>query len=283
MENNSKIIENKSKQRLGAGLDAIFGNIKNNGIDSVPLNQIKASEWQPRKTFEIEQLQELAISIKNYGVLQPILLKKVENKEHLYEIVAGERRFRASEIANLKTIPAIVLNFSQNEMLEISMIENLQRQDLNPIEKAEGFAFLIEKLQITQEDLAKRLGISRSVIANYLRINTLSDDIKEKLATGQLTFGHAKLLVNKKDASYLAEEITKSKLTVREVEKKLSKKIDEDAKPAGSGDEIKRFEEILAQALDIEVKINCHKNAGDIILSFSNFAKLEEIIDRLCL
>lgn len=213
--------EKKIKPRLGAGLDAIFGNIEQtnkNKIEDIDVIKIHAAPWQPRKLFDESEIEQLSDSIKRYGVLQPILLKKDGIG---YKIIAGERRFRATCLAKIATIPAIVVDFNEQQALEVSMIENLQRRDLNPIEKAEGFAFLIEKLNINQEELSIRLGINRSVISNYLRINTLSDDIKQKLISGKITAGHAKILVNKNDASELADEIIENKLSVRDVEAKF--------------------------------------------------------------
>jgi len=289
-----------AKSRLGAGLDAIFGNLEKiakNKIEEIELSQIEAAEWQPRKLFDQEEVGQLASSIKRYGVLQPILLKK--NSEGRYKIIAGERRFRASTLANLVTIPSIVVDFTEQQALEVSMIENLQRKDLNPVEKAEGFAFLIEKLNVSQEELAHRLGINRSVISNYLRINTLPDDIKHKLINGKITAGHAKILVNKTNASELAEEIVTNKLSVRDIEAKYKKpsqskpKIvaefskDEEDFPKKNDtkiSEISAFESMISETLSTQVKIEMDSSSkGRIILEFSNFSSLEKIIEKICL
>lgn len=284
--------DGKSKSRLGLGLDALFGEKSDNRIDVISLDLIKAAPWQPRKIFEQDGLNELAQSIKRYGVLQPILLKKIPGDQP-FEIIAGERRFRASKLAGLSTIPAIIVDFDMQQALEISMIENLQRRDLNPIEKAEGFAFLIDKIKISQEELATRLGISRSVITNYLRINTLDEEIKDKIASGQISAGHAKILVNKENAAQLVEEIIEKKLSVREAEKKVynkpktsKKPIDEDkpvSEKTANASEIKRFEEMIEKSLNMKTVIECHKNSGKVILEFKNMAQLEEIISAICL
>lgn len=306
-------MEENTKKRLGKGLEAFFGeqftklddtsgnesnlkakqeeNSADKIIKEIPLDQIQIAQWQPRKTFD--EIKELADSIKEHGVLQPILLKKVGEK---YEIIAGERRFRASTYAQLKTIPAIVTDFSNKIALEVSMIENLQRQDLNPIEKAEGFAFLIQELDLSQEALAKRLGLSRSVITNFLRINTLPDDVKEKVKSGEISAGHAKILANKTDSSTIAKEIVEKNLSVRDLEKKFKEVVqikkeetDEETlaemgkKPSSNAQEIVRFQEMIEQAINTPVEIELNKGSGRVILSFKNLDKLEDIIQKLCL
>jgi ParB family chromosome partitioning protein len=172
---------NEKKSKLGAGLNSLFkGDLESvleNRLDTfkiIPIQSIKIAPWQPRKEFDSAQLEELANSIKQHGVLQPILVKKDEQG---FMIVAGERRYRASVLANLESIPAIIIDHDAQTLLEVAMIENLQRKDLNPVEKAEGFAFLIEKFNLTHAQLAERLGINRSVVSNYLRVNNLSNEI----------------------------------------------------------------------------------------------------------
>jgi len=286
-DNNSGRMGNKnnSKSRLGQGLDAFFGaEVTGRVIDNIALSCIKAAPWQPRKHFD--ELDELAESIKIHGVLQPILVKKVDNH---YEIIAGERRYRASCLAKLESIPAIVVDFSAQQGLEVSMIENLQRRDLNPIEKAEGFAFLIERLQVSQEELAKRLGINRSVIANFLRMNTLSEDIKQQMKDGKITAGHGKMLVNKTNAAEIAKEIVENKLSVREVENKMKSKATakpvsraEDKNNQKKSEELMRFQEMIAEKLSVAVSIECEKGAGTVVLQFDSLAQLEEIISTIC-
>ncbi len=267
------------RSRLGQGLDAFFGSDETQqsgeSISQIQLDQIMPAKWQPRKNFD--ELNELAESIKIHGVLQPILLKKVENQ---YEIIAGERRYRASVIAKKETIPAIIVDFSNQQALEVSMIENLQRKDLNPIEKAEGFAFLIEKLNLSQDELAKRLGMNRTVVTNFLRINTLSEAIKQQIREGKISAGHAKVLVNKSDASDIAKEIVEKKLSVRQVEEKLRKP---EVKKAKQPDEILRFQEMISQKLGVTTRIECEKNFGKVILEFNSLSELEDIISSICL
>lgn len=268
------------KTRLGLGLKEIFGSFEmqnNKNALNIEISKIKIAKWQPRKNFDETALQELSESIKEYGVLQPILVRKIE--DNFYEIVAGERRYRASKMANLTHIPAIILEENSKKNLEISLIENLQRQELNPTEKAQSFAFLIEKLNITQEELAKKLNLSRSYIANYLRMNNLDDEIKEKIDKNQISVGHAKILVSKKNAKELANKIVEENLTVRDLEK-LDKEPQGKAK---SNADVERLQEMIANALNNEFKVQIvmEKTEKKIVLSFDKLEQLEELISKL--
>lgn len=327
-------MENK---RLGLGLDALFGNIAkesnkeehllksdsrliSNQVVNLQLEKIVQASWQPRKEFDKTSLQELAESIKEHGILQPILVRRCGD---FFELIAGERRWRAAKIAGQKEIPVFIMNFDDEKSLEISMIENLQRKDLNPIEKAEGFLFLIEKLQLTQEILAKRLGVNRSIISNHLRVISLSDDIKREIINGKISLGHAKILITQENASELAKEIIEKKLSVRSVEKIIQKKqkkvffeqknfkqdvkfddqikefiqdeitenisksnlnkVDSDnEKPNTANLELRRFEEMIQDNMKVSCKIHIEKNSGHIILNFKNLYELEGIIAKIC-
>ncbi|WP_342261990.1 ParB/RepB/Spo0J family partition protein [Alphaproteobacteria bacterium endosymbiont of Tiliacea citrago] len=268
----------KDNKRLGLGLDALFGSEKESKedfVEKISIDLIQIAKWQPRKIFEEEGLLELSASIKEYGVLQPIILRKLEDH---YEIIAGERRFRASKMAGLHFIPAIIVDFDDKKSLEVSMIENLQRKDLSPIEKAEGFEFLIEKLKMTQEELSEKLGFSRSYITNFLRLNGLSDKIKEKIQSGKISVGHAKVLANKKNSEELAKKIIEEKLTVRQLEDLIVTT----SKPTSHSEEIKKFEQMLLESLNAKkVEILISKNAGKIIIDFENLENLDEIISKI--
>ena len=265
------------EKRLGLGLDALLGSRKT-GTQTIKLSQIEPANWQPRKNFDEEGIKELSESIKIHGVIQPILVQKDGDK---YKIIAGERRWQASKMANLESIPSIVVNYHKSEALEVSMIENLQRRDLNPIEKAEGFAFLIDNLNLSQEELAKRLGLSRAFITNTLRLRKLPDSIKEKIITGKISPGHAKALLKHEDAEGIAEKIIEKKLSVREVEKLSSKKEDSKA-PKSLKSEVLRFEEMISEALKTKCEINLEKTSGSINLKFESLEQLEKIISDIC-
>lgn len=274
------MIFDKDNKRLGLGLESLFRgsdeSINEDIIEKISVDLIQVAKWQPRKIFDEKGLEELAASIKEYGVLQPIILKKCDDH---YEIIAGERRYRASKMCGLVFIPAIVVAFDDKKALEVSMIENLQREDLSPVEKAEGFAFLINKLNMTQEELSQKLGFSRSYITNFLRINHLSSGIKAEISAGNLSVGHAKVLANKENAELLAKEVIEKKLTVRELETLVVEK----KKGSENKSEIKKFASMIAESLGLEnVKIVMNKSSGKIVLDFEGLEKLEEIISKIC-
>ena len=225
------------KSRLGMGLettqglDAIFGNnltdliediqngkVETSGTVEIDVNEIKPNPYQPRKQFDEKALQELADSIAIHGVFTPILVKKSIQG---YELVAGERRLRASKLAQKETIPAIVVEFNDEEMMEIALLENVQREDLNAIEEALGYQKIIEKLNMTQDQLAKRIGKSREHVTNMLRLLKLPEVIQKMVLDGQLSMGHVRALLsvqNEEDMILLAKQAIKEKLSVRKVE-----------------------------------------------------------------
>ena len=225
------------KNRLGIGLettqglDAIFGNnltdliediqngkVETSGTVEIDVNEIKPNPYQPRKQFDEKALQELADSIAIHGVFTPILVKKGVQG---YELIAGERRLRASKLAEKSTIPAIIVDFNDEEMMEIALLENVQREDLNAIEEALGYQKIIEKLNMTQEQLAKRIGKSREHVTNMLRLLKLPEVIQKMVLEGQLTMGHVRALLSvqdEEDMILLAKQAIKEKLSVRKVE-----------------------------------------------------------------
>lgn len=263
------------EKRLGLGLAGLFAASNNESVENeiynVEINKIKVAEWQPRKHFDEEHLNELASSIKEYGVLQPILLRKIND---FYEIIAGERRYRASKIVGLTTIPALIVKFDDNKSLAVSMIENLQRKDLSPMEQAEGFAFLIDKLGVTQEELSQKLGFSRSYITNYLRVNSLSDEIKTEINQGNLSIGHAKVLVNKENADQLAKKVIEKKLSVRQLEEIVYKN--------NVNADLEQFEKLLTESLKFKVNISLNKKVGKITINFKTLEDLDSIIQKIC-
>lgn len=275
------------KKGLGKGLGALLDseNILSeaSGISEIKINDIEPNQSQPRKSFDQEKLQALADSISQHGVVQPIIVKK---KDKGYSIVAGERRWRAAKIAGLKTIPAIIKDISTQETMEIALIENIQREDLNPIEEAEAYQKLIEEYGLTQESVSKMVGKSRAAIANSVRLLTLTDKIKEMLINDFLTPGHARTLVtidNKEKQMELADIIMKKNLNVRETEKLVSeenkqrekkeiKKINKDAN-------ILDIEEKLKSAFGTKVNLQHNKNKGKIIIEYYSNDEFDRIID----
>ncbi|ODS50059.1 MAG: chromosome partitioning protein, ParB family, partial [Halanaerobium sp. 4-GBenrich] len=216
-----------SKKRLGKGLSALINsddNIDQSRIDEIFIDQIEANPYQPRSDFDEDALKELAKSIEEKGVIQPITVRKI--KAEKYQIVAGERRWRASRLVGLKKMPAVIRDFDDQEMLEIALIENIQREDLNPIEEAAAYKEMLENFEITQAELAKQVGKSRSNVSNMIRLLKLDDKVKNYLQQDAITIGHARALLaleNNKTQIAACENIIIQDLTVRETEKYIDK------------------------------------------------------------
>lgn len=280
-----------TKKRLGKGLKALINDsesIDQSRVDNIFIDQIEANPYQPRKNFEQEALTELAESIKKNGLIQPITVRKI--KAEKYQIVAGERRWRASKLAGLKKIAAIIRDFNDQEMLEIALIENIQRQDLNPIETAEAYQQMLANFEITQSELAEQVGKSRSNISNTIRLLKLADKVKKYLKKGIITTGHARALLALKDEqAQLAacENIIIQDLTVRETEKyveklkkplakakkeKTKKKLKPDWKKAASD---------LENSLGKKVEIKQRKTNNLLTIEIDNLAELEKIVEKL--
>ena len=222
---------NKDSSRLGRGLDSLFGqqNVTDiledieNGKDQrsqlmIPVSEIRPNPYQPRKIFNKEALEELSLSIQQHGVFTPILVKKSISG---YELITGERRWRASKMANLEEIPAIVVDFDDQQMMEVALLENVQREDLNVIEEAKAYEQLIQRLNYTQEQLAHRIGKSREHITNTLRLLRLPEEVQEKVTSKQLSMGHARALLGLKDEELMkkiAKQTIQQGLSVRKVE-----------------------------------------------------------------
>jgi ParB family chromosome partitioning protein len=230
-----------AENRLGRGLTELFGSNVDDLIEEIasgdrdknilPISEIRPNPYQPRKNFDQDKLKELAESIREHGVFQPIIVRKAIDG---YELIAGERRLRASKLAGKEDIPAIVVEFSDQEMMEISLLENIQREDLNAVEEAAAYSQLIEKIGYTQEELAKHIGKSRTHITNMLRLLRLPDDIKEKVRSGKLSYGQARTLLsakNEEEMIALAKRTIREGLSVRELEKLTSKKTEGRKRP----------------------------------------------------
>ena len=283
------MIGNKFKG-LGKGLSALMGDIPSENIqtksssEKIPIHFVYANPSQPRKNFNQELLNELSESIKEQGIIQPILVRK--KSEDKYEIVAGERRWRAAQLAKIHEVPVIVLNIDDKKSLEFAILENIQRSDLNGIEEALGYENLVKKFGYSQETLSKILGKSRSHIANTLRLAGLPEEIKKMISDGLLTAGHARCLVNIPDNIKLAKIIVNKNLSVRQAEflvKKeqvfsSSKKIRANNKDTN----IKSLESDLELLMGIKVDIkNKKSNSGEIKFSYKNLEQLNKIISVL--
>ncbi len=278
------------KRGLGRGLDVLLGETRPaaNGLTQIPVGAIRPNPQQPRKNFEPGALAELEQSIRELGVLVPVIVRSVaaSGASPTYELIAGERRWRACAAAHLATIPAIVRDADDRTSLELAVVENLQRQDLDALEEAMGFAHLLEEYGFTQERLAERIGKSRPAITNALRLLSLSDAIKARVRTGVLTAGHARALLalDEREREAVAERIVRDGLTVRDVERLGDRKrkpaAPVAARPAKSPD-LEAVESRLRYALGSPVEIVAAAKGGRIELRYADDADLNRLIDLI--
>lgn len=278
-------------KRLGRGLDALIPSLGVQDDDKVihiRLNELRANPYQPRKTFSDESIQELAASIKEHGVIQPIIVRKVLRG---YEIIAGERRFRASRESGMETIPAVVREFTDQQVMEIALIENLQREDLNAIEIALAYQGLIDQFNYTQEELSMKVGKSRSHIANFLRLLQLPQEIKDDVSRGTLSMGHARAIVGAGDAKKqkeLAQLTVKNQWSVRELEEAIQKQSESanktnktTLKTRRRDPYINQIEEQLRDQFRTAVKVKHNKNRGTIEFTYYTIDDLERLLQLL--
>ncbi len=272
------------KNALGRGLSSLLNPTETEGqalpVISLSLESIQKGTLQPRKHFPEEDLQELAVSIRERGVLQPILVRASSLGDKKYELIAGERRWRASKIAGLEEIPAIVRSFSDAEALEIGLLENIQRQDLNPIEEAEGYHRLAEEFDHTQESLSRILGKSRSHIANTLRLLTLPKTVQEHLVTGKLSAGHGRSLIGVENPEHIADMIISRRLNVRQAEA-LAKQKEENVPSSSSSDPEKEIlQNQLSDLLGTPIELILKGAGGKIAIPFKNPTELDALIKK---
>lgn len=292
-------MENNKRRALGRGLEELFYNepiaydkmeekilieTPKEEITNVKISELRSNPYQPRQVFNQEALQELADSIKEHGVFQPIIIKKSIKG---YEIIAGERRVKASQMAGLEEIPAIIRDFTDEEMMEIALLENLQRENLNPIEESRAYKKLIEALNITQEELAKKLGKSRSYITNMIGLQTLPGTIQDLISDNKMSMGHARVLSkleNENQQKELAEKIITDGMSVRELEN-LTKSTDKFErthkikKHSTEPSPYQYLEDELCDKLGTKVKIKSNK----IEISFVNGNDLNRLLEIMCL
>lgn len=287
--------QEQSKKRLGRGLAALIGDdVSEEGVVEdarslrhLPIEFITRNPRNPRRSFAESDLADLTASIRAKGMLQPIVVRPVTGETNRYEIVAGERRWRASQLAGIHDVPVIIREFSDGEALEIALIENIQRADLNPIEEADGYQQLIDHFEYTQQQLADSIGKSRSHIANTLRLLNLPARIRTYLQEGALTAGHARALVANPAPEALADKIVKLGLSVRDAER-MARESDNDSQPKPSQPAAARdhdtvaLERNLAEALGLKVQI-AHSAAGkgELRIKYSTLEQLEDVCKRL--
>ena len=267
-----------SSKQLGRGLSALLGDEpKTESLQektaTIQIENLKPGKMQPRKNFNDESINNLAISIKEKGVLQPLIVRWINEEENQAEIIAGERRWRAAKIANLKEVPVIVVDYNDLECLEVGLIENLQREDLNAIEEAESIQDLIKKHNKTQDEVSRVVGKSRSYVANTLRLLTLPEEIKNQVRAGQLSPSHARTLINKNNAEELAQNIIEKKMSVRDAEKVHTQAKSEDALFLE-----KEIEKILHLKADLKIKGD---GSGEVKLYFSSMEQLDFFVRKI--
>jgi len=276
------------KTALGKGLDALLPEKGGAEVVDIELRRISADAQQPRKVFNDESLAELAASIKEKGVIQPVIVKRSSGGG--FTLIAGERRFRASHLAGLKRIPAIVRDSDEEDSLEVALIENIQREDLNPMEMARAFKKLMDRFKLTQEQLAKKVGKERATVANYLRLLDLQPEVMEFLNRGELSMGHARALVGITKASEqvaAAKRIIKEGLSVREAEgltgsviKKVKKNKTKPAEPPRDPNTV-ALERKLSSSLGTKVKVSHKAGKGKVEIEYYSLEELERITDLL--
>lgn len=273
------------KKGLGKGLGALIdeGNSDEKVITELKINEIEPNMGQPRKYFDDDKLTQLAESIKQHGIVQPIIVK---NEDGVYRIVAGERRWRAARIAGLTKVPVLLKELSNKQVMEIALIENIQREDLNPIEEAEAFEKLIKEYNMTQDEVAGVVGKSRSAIANTIRLLNLNANIKEHLINGSLSSGHARALLSIEDENLqekIAQEIKNSGLNVRDTEKLVKKYLTtkRGQKQKSSKEDYNHIEERLKDILGTKVQIVGKNKKGKIMIEYYSLEELDRIIEMV--
>lgn len=287
----------KKKKRLGRGLEALLGNTEPNssvdssansaGIDSapntLPIEKMQPGEYQPRTKMDPESLQELASSISSQGIIQPILVRPIS--ADMYEIIAGERRWRAAQIAQLAEVPVLVRDIPDEATLAVALIENIQRENLNPVEEAVGLKRLVDEFDLTHEEMAKSVGRSRAAVTNLLRLLSLSHGAKQLLEFGRIEMGHARAILGLpiEQQDFVAAEVYSKKLSVRQTEalvRSYANPKKTKPKPAKSSD-IKNLEENLAEKLGTKVSLEDKNGKGRLVIEYKNLDILDGILAHI--
>jgi ParB family chromosome partitioning protein len=280
---------------LGSGLSSLLGNQSDNSslisdddnpenYRMIPIELIEPGPWQPRKDFDKSEIESLAISIKNQGVIQPVIIKEKKDIKNEYYLIAGERRWRASQIAKIHQIPAIVRNdLKEEKVAELSLIENIQRSDLNSLEEAEGYHLLTKKYNYTQEEISKSVGKSRSYIANISRLLSLSELAKNYLLQKKLTVGQLRPLIGQEDCDNLLEMVYKKNLNARQVEKLIKEKQKKNTNPFAKKLDILELEKVLLDVtgLKIDINFNEKKQSGNLNIKCKSLTEFNYIVSKI--
>lgn len=290
-----------AKKGLGKGLSALMSDVtpphalaqemQPSAVNTLPVARLRAGQFQPRQHFDEEALHELADSIEKNGIMQPIIVREIAGGD--YEIIAGERRFRAAQLAKLSEVPVIIREVSDAVALELALVENIQRADLNPLEEAAGYQRLIDEFGYTQEKLAQMVGKSRSHVANLLRLQELPEPVKKLVHGGKLSMGHARALLSSHQAALIAGRIVEEGLSVRQTEAliansaaatppRVPKQSPGEPRAPLKSEEVVEIEAMLSQNLGLKVSLNRRSNrSGDMVISYESLAELDEILRRL--
>lgn len=299
--------EQTIERKLGRGLSALLGDStknkapeiivekpsnQNEVVELVEINKIISGIYQPRKYFDQDELAELSKSVKENGIIQPIILRKAEESKEIYEIIAGERRFRAAKMAGLSKVPAIIKNINNLQALEFAIVENVQRTDLSAIEEANGYKQLINEFNYTQDVIAKKIGHSRSRIANSLRLLSLPKQVQEMIDKGLISAGHGRAIIGRDDAIQIANRIVDESLSVRDIEelnnenpvKKISAKSKIVEKKAQKNQHLKILEaelSAIADGLKVKISFDNKKHKGKITIFYNEANVPEKLIEKL--
>jgi len=292
------LAEEAGRSRLGRGLAALIGDVgaessveRPRGQRRLPTASLRPNARNPRRAFSDTELDELAASLRERGIIQPIVVRPLRGVSDTYEIIAGERRWRAAQRANLHEVPVVIIEATDAEALQLAIVENVQRTDLNPLEEAEGYRSLIRDFSHSQDDVARMVGKSRSHVANTLRLQTLPDRVREHILSGRLSAGHARALVGHHDAERLADEIVARGLNVREVEeivRQIGKKSGKQqtnskktqARAAKKADTL-ALERRLADELGLAVAIDHGERGGTLSIRYRSLDQLDDVVRRL--
>ncbi|MGN0929120.1 MAG: ParB/RepB/Spo0J family partition protein [Alphaproteobacteria bacterium] len=274
------VFNNTTQEIVDTSVNEVKENLEKNGILYIPVGNIVANPNQPRKEFKEEQLRELALSIEKNGVLQPILVRKTSTPNQ-FEIIAGERRWRAANLAGIYEIPAILKDLSDKETFEIGLIENLQRENLSPIEEGNGYKKLMIDFGYTQEDIAKLINKSRSYVANILRLLALPKDVQEMISDGRLSYTVARTLIGEENPSKKAKSLIKGDINARDAEK-MKENIPVNHKSSDElNPELISLKDNLMEHLGVNVDIKCKNNKGEVIIKFKDLGELDTLMTKL--
>ena len=289
--------EDGTRSRLGRGLAALIGDVgeessveRPRGQRKLPTGSLRPNARNPRRLFSNTELDELAASLRERGIIQPIVVRPVRGLSDGYEIIAGERRWRAAQRAGLHEVPVVVIEATDAEALQLAIIENVQRADLNPLEEADGYRALIDEFSNSQEEIAKIVGKSRSYVANTLRLLKLPDAVKDYIHSGKLSAGHARMLVGEPDAEALAKEIVARDLNVRQVEAMARERAHKSGKKPAHGRkarassktaDVLAFEKRVSDATGLIVSIDHRDDRGTLTIRYASLEQLDDLVQRL--